>query len=75
MERFFRSVFPFFSPYAEHGVGEQVNEDVGGGQEKKIVVRSLEEFLALGAGGPADGLNGLDAEGFDDGFGNHGGVV
>jgi hypothetical protein len=29
------------------------------------------ELLALGTGGPADGFDGLDAEGFDDGTDGH----
>ena len=37
------------------------------GQQEQIVVGGLEELLALGAGGPVDGLDALDAEGFDDG--------
>ena len=58
---------------AGSGVGEQVDEDVVSAQQEKIVVCGFEELLALGAGGPADGLDTLDAEGFDDGAGDHGG--
>ena len=49
------------------GVGEQVDEDIVGGQQKQVVVRGAEQLLALGAGGPANGLDALDAEGLDDG--------
>ncbi len=54
------------------GVSEEVDENVVGGEEKKIVMRGLEKFFALRAGRPADGLDALDAKGFDDGFGLHG---
>ena len=54
------------------GVGEQVDEDVVGREQEQVVVRGAEEFFALGAGGPADGLDGLDAEGLDDGADGHG---
>ena len=53
------------------GIGEQVDEDIVGGQEKEIVVRGLQKFFALGASGPADGLNTLDAERLDDSSGDH----
>ncbi len=56
------------------GVGEQVDEDIIGGQEEKVVVGGLEKLLALGAGGPADGLDALDAEGLNDGAG-HGSLL
>ena len=53
------------------GVGEQVDEDVVGGEEEEVVVGGFEELFALGAGGPADGLDALDAEWLDDGFDGH----
>jgi hypothetical protein len=49
------------------GVGEQVDEDVVGREQEHVVVRGFEELFALGAGGPADGLDAFDAEGLDDG--------
>ncbi len=54
------------------GVGEQVDEDVVCREEEHVVMRGAEQFFALGAGGPADGLDGLDAEGLDDGADGHG---
>ena len=56
------------------GVGEQVDEDIVGGEQEKVVVGGFEKLLALFAGGPADGFDALDAEGFDDGFDGHGRV-
>ncbi len=53
------------------GIGEQVDEHVVGGQEKQVVVRGLEKSFALGAGGPANGLDTFDAERLDDGLGDH----
>ena len=52
------------------GVGEQVDQHVVGAQQEKIVVRVAEQLLPLLAGGPADGFDALDAEGFDDGLGH-----
>ena len=54
------------------GIGEEVDEDVVRGQKKKIVERGAEQVLALRAGGPVNGFDALDAEGFDDGA-RHGG--
>ena len=48
------------------GVGEQVDEDIVGRQQEKVVVRGAEQLLALRAGGPVDGFDALDAEWFDD---------
>ena len=50
------------------GVGEQIDEHVVGRQEKEVVVRGPEQLLALGAGGPANGFDALDAERLDDGW-------
>ena len=53
------------------GVGEEVDEDVVGVEKEEVVMCGFEELFALGAGGPADGLDALDAEGLDDGFDGH----
>ena len=53
------------------GVGQQVDEDVVGREQKQVVVRGAQQMLALFAGGPADGLNALDAERLDDGLDGH----
>src|SRR5262249_33170181 len=53
------------------GVGEQVDQDVFGGQQKKVVVGGAQELLALLARGPADGLNALNAKRFNDGADGH----
>jgi hypothetical protein len=54
------------------GIGEQIDEDIVGGQEKKVVERGAERLLALGAGRPVNGFDAFDAEGFDDRAGNVG---
>jgi hypothetical protein len=48
------------------GIGEQVDEDIVGGEEKKIVAGGAEQLLALHAGGPANRFDAFDAERFDD---------
>jgi hypothetical protein len=53
-------------------VGEQIDEDVVGFEKEEVVVRGAEKLFTLGASGPADGLDALDAEGLDDGLGGHG---
>ena len=53
------------------GVGEQIDEDIVGGEKEEIVVGGFEELLALLAGGPVEGFDAFDAEGFDDGFDGH----
>src|ERR1043165_2775568 len=55
---------------ASAGVGEQIDEDIVGGQQEEIVVRRFEELLALSSSGPANGFDALDAERFNDGFGH-----
>jgi hypothetical protein len=57
------------------GVGEQVDEDVVGFKQEEVVMRGAKELFTLGAGGPANGFDGLDAEGLDDGFCRHGGTL
>ena len=57
---------------ASAGIGEQVDEDIVGGQKKEVVVRGAEQLLALRAGRPVNGLDALDAKGFDDGAGHVG---
>ena len=57
------------------GIGEQVDQDIVGGQQEQVVVRGVEQLLALGAGCPAQGFDALDAEGFDDGFDGHGHIL
>ncbi len=52
------------------GIGEQVDEDIVGGEEEEVVVRGAEQLLALRAGGAANGFDAFDAEGFDDGAGH-----
>jgi len=54
------------------GVRQQVNEDVVGGEEEKVVMGGFEKLFALGAGCPADRFDALDAERFDDCFNGHG---
>ena len=48
------------------GIGEQVDEDIVRGQEKKVVVRGAQQLLALRARRPVNGFDALDAERFDD---------
>jgi hypothetical protein len=52
------------------GVGEQIDQDIVGGEEEEIVVGGGEELLALLARGPTDGLDAFDAEWFDDSSGD-----
>ena len=56
------------------GIGEQVDQHVGSGKKKEIVVRGAKQLQALIAAGPADRLDALDAKRFDDGAG-HGAYV
>ena len=53
------------------GVGEQVDQDIVGGEKEEVVVGGFEQLLALLARGPAKGFDAFDAEGFDDGFDGH----
>ena len=46
-------------------IGQEVDEDVGGVEVEQVVARP-QGGLALGDGGQADGLNGLDPERLDD---------
>ena len=56
---------------AAHGagprVGQQVDQDVLGVEREQVQPGRLDGGLALGAGRDADGLDGVDAEGLDDG--------
>jgi hypothetical protein len=56
------------------GISEQIDEDVLGPEQKRIVPGGGEECDALFAGREADRLHGLDAERLDDGLerGMHG---
>jgi len=49
------------------GIGEQVNENVGCGEKKDIVVCGTKKRFTLAARGPADRLDALKAEWLDDG--------
>ncbi len=49
------------------GIGQQVNQHVGGGKQEQIVVSSAEKLFPLRARGPPDRLNALDAKRLDDG--------
>jgi hypothetical protein len=40
---------------------------VVGWEEEEVVVRGAKEFFALGAGGPADGIDALDTERLNEG--------
>src|SRR5215469_11789413 len=51
-------------------VGKQIDQHIGSREKEEIVVGIFEQHFALGAGGPANRLNTLDAEGFDDGAGH-----
>ena len=53
------------------GVGQQVDEHVIRGKQEDVEVGCGEDLLALGACGPVDGLDTLDAEGLDDGAERH----
>ncbi len=54
------------------GVGEQIDEDIVGGEQEQVVVRCFQKAFAVGTLGPMDGLDTLDAEWFDDGANGHG---
>ena len=54
------------------GIGKQIDENVVGRQQKQVVARSAQQLFPLLAGGPANGLNALNAKRFDDGFCSHG---
>ena len=56
------------------GIGEQIDEDIVGGQKKEVVVSGFQQFFALLARGPADGFDAFDAERFDDGLDRHSGA-
>ena len=48
------------------GVGEQIDQNVGGGQKKKIVVGGAKKLFAICPRGPADGFDAFNAERLDD---------
>ncbi len=48
------------------GIGKQVDENVIRRQKKKVIERGAEQLLALRPRRPANGLDALDAKGFDD---------
>jgi hypothetical protein len=50
------------------GIGEQVDQNVGGGKKEQVVVSGFEQLFPFFAGGP---VNAFDAEWFDDGFDGH----
>src|SRR5450631_3501514 len=52
------------------GIGEQINENVGGRKQKKIVVRRAEKLFPLRPRSPSDRLNALDTKWLDDGAGH-----
>ncbi len=54
------------------GVSQQVDEHVLGAQQEQVVARLAQQHLALLARRLANGFDGLDAKGFDDGFEVHG---
>ena len=49
------------------GIGQQVNQNVGGRKQKQIVVSGAEKLFPLRTSRPSDRLNALDAERLDDG--------
>lgn len=53
-------------------IGEQVDQDPIGRQEKQVVARPAQQRLPLSASGPANGLDGLDTEWLDNGLDGHG---
>ena len=53
---------------ARAGVRQEVDEDVVGVQVEQVPAGGLERPLALGLGGQPDRLDGVDAEGLDDGL-------
>jgi len=53
------------------GVGEEVDQHVVRSQEEEIGVGGTQQLFTLCARGPANGLDALDAEGFDDGTDGH----
>src|SRR5215472_3881815 len=54
------------------GVGQQIDEDGFGRNEKKIVAGIFDKFLALGASGGANGFDAFDTERLDDRADGHG---
>src|SRR5215469_9491601 len=52
------------------GICEQIDQNIGSREKEEIVVSMFEQRFAFGARGPANRLNALDAEGFDDGAGH-----
>ncbi len=50
------------------GVGEQVDEDVAGGDREQVVAGFFQVLLALGDGSVAEKLDALDLERLDNGF-------
>ncbi len=56
---------------AEAGIGEQVNQDEFRGNQEQVVAGGFEKRLPLLTGCAGDGLDGLDAKRFNDGFGGH----
>ena len=53
------------------GICQQVDENIVGRKQEEVVVRGAQEFLALFAGGPADGFDALDAKWLDDRLRRH----
>jgi hypothetical protein len=53
-------------------IRQQVDQDIVGGKQEQVVVRGLQQLLALFAGGPVNRLDALDPERFDDGLERHG---
>ena len=54
------------------GVGQQIDQHIIGREKKEIVVRKLKKTFAIGALGPVDGLDALDAERLNDRADGHG---
>ena len=54
------------------GIGEQVDENLLGIDQKEIVAGRFDQLLALFSRGAPNGLDTLDAEGFDNGSNGHG---
>ncbi len=48
------------------GIGQQIDQHIFRLKPKQVVVRGGQQFVALGAGGHSNRLNGFDTEGFDD---------
>ncbi len=69
----FHDAGPLMSGHgAGAGIGEQVDQNVVGRKQEQVVVGGAQQFLALLAGSPANGLNALDAEGLNNRLGSHG---